>query len=101
MNQKTTGWLESTAAKIVVKLENSAPESGIVVVEQARKSAQMTYIEDDVLSMMFDDGSVLFIESKGEVVLAECISAPTILKVLTHYRPFSQIMKARPSGTKQ
>jgi hypothetical protein len=43
---------------------------------------------------MHDDGSVSIIENLGSgVITSEVISSANILKVLHHYRPFSEVFK--------
>jgi hypothetical protein len=63
-------------------------------VERSTKEALSFCSTEDVLCIMHNDGSVNFLDIRGNgVMTGEVISAENILRVLLHYRPFKEVFK--------
>lgn len=84
----------SKAAELSKALEGVSVENGIPLIEKTLHSALNFDIFGDVQIIMHDDGSANILELHGRgVVTCHSISSENILKVLHHYRPFSDLFK--------
>jgi hypothetical protein len=82
------------AAQLSQRLEQVDVKERMDLIEKALPSAIHFDVLDDVHYIMHDDGSVNIIEYHGHgVMTGHVISAENILRVLHHYRPFSDLFK--------
>ncbi len=82
------------AAQLSNELEQLKVDEGLKVIEKATEDAIWFDAVEDVMTIMHKDGSVNFIDIRGQgIVTCEVISARNILKVLRHYRPFKEVFK--------
>lgn len=83
------------AAQFSAQLSKLDVQAGLTLVEaQADKAVHFDVI-DEVMCLMHADGSVNMISQVSGVGMAvEAISAANILRVLKHYRPFSEVFSS-------
>lgn len=82
----------SKASLLSHALERVDVPEGMKLIERSTDGALQFDVIDDAMCIMHDDGSVNIIESfGGGVVRCEVISAENILRVLQHYRPFTDV----------
>lgn len=82
------------AAQLARSLEQVTVAAGMKLIEEANMKA--IHFDDihGAMCIMHNDGSVNIIESVGNGRIAcEVISSSNILKVLQHYRPFTDVFK--------
>lgn len=84
----------SKAAELSAKLSALQAADGMNILESQYEAALFFDVIGDAMCIMHDDGSVNIIEPMGNGRLTvEAISPENILKVLHHYRPFTEVFK--------
>lgn len=82
------------AAQLSKELEGVSIPDGMKLIEKTLPSALNFEVFGDVQCIMHGDGSVNILELHGHgVITCHSISSENILKVLHHYRPFSDLFK--------
>jgi len=82
------------AAQLSKQLEQVSVPDGMKLIEKTLQTALNFDVFGDVQCIMHDDGSVNILELHGHgVITCHSISTENILKVLHHYRPFSDLFK--------
>lgn len=81
------------AAQLAARLERLNVAEGMKIIEASNFEALHFDVIVDTMCIMHSDGSVNLIGSVGGRIGVEVISAPNVLKVLKHYRPFKEVFK--------
>jgi hypothetical protein len=84
------------AAQLAARLEKVDMAEGMKLMEEWTASSLYFHVVDDAMCIMHSDGSVNIIDHMGKgAMTVEVISSGNILKVLEHYRPFSDVFKGK------